>query len=180
MGWNECHIYPSREERHDDSQAVKPGAPSLPMSRINISPFIIFCLLVLKGPLKARIEKRWENRKQFISISHTVIFFRGLWRRDTIMGWPLCLNLKMPRTTLSKFHCTSSQPPTRKAASDRETQQWCMNSGECVLGFWEPSCISRVCLLCIYSLNQKPTWIPSAGKWQEEEAGTNFTGWLRP
>lgn len=23
MGWNECHIYPSREERHDDSQAVE-------------------------------------------------------------------------------------------------------------------------------------------------------------
>lgn len=106
MGWNECHIYPSREERHDDSQAVKPGAPSLPMSRINISPFIIFCLLVLKGPLKAQIEKRWENRKQFISISHTVIFFRGLWRRPTIMGWPLCLNLKMPER-----HCQSSTAP---------------------------------------------------------------------
>ena len=78
MGWNECHIYPLREERHDDSQAVKPRASSLLMSRINISPFIIFCLLVLKGPLKAQIEKRWENRKRFIVISHTVILFWGL------------------------------------------------------------------------------------------------------
>lgn len=52
MGWNECHIYPSREERDDDSQTAKPKALSLLMSRINISPFIIFCLLVLKVPLK--------------------------------------------------------------------------------------------------------------------------------
>ena len=73
MGWNECHIYPSREERHDDSQTVKPRASSLLMSRINISPFIIFCLLVLKGPLKAQIEKRWENRKWFILISLKII-----------------------------------------------------------------------------------------------------------
>jgi hypothetical protein len=60
MGWNECHIYPSREERHDDSQAAKTSALGPLISRINISPFIIFCLLVLKDPLKAQIE---ENGK---------------------------------------------------------------------------------------------------------------------
>ena len=154
MGWNECHIYPSREERHDDSQAVKSGASSLLMSRINVSPFIICCLLVLKGPLKAQTEKRWENRKQFILISHTVIFFRGLWCRATIMGWPLWLNLKMPRTTLSKFHCSSSQPPMCKAASDKETQQWCMNSGEPVLGFWEHPAFHKS-VYCVFTLLTK-------------------------
>lgn len=42
------------------------------------------------------------------------------------------------------------------------------------------SCISRFCGLWIYSLNQKWAGIPSAGKGQEEKAGTNWAGWQRP
>lgn len=62
-------------KRQDDSQAARPRASSLLRSRTNISLFMMFCLLVLEGPLKAQIEQRWENQEQFVLISHTVIFF---------------------------------------------------------------------------------------------------------
>lgn len=80
MVWDGCHIYPSREEKHDDSQAAKPRVLGLLMSRI--SCLIIFCLLVLKVPLKAQIENTWKNTKLFILISHIIIFFHGFYYTD--------------------------------------------------------------------------------------------------
>ena len=83
-------------------------------------------------------------------------------------------------TASVKFHCNSFQPVTCKSVSDKGAQQRCLSSAEFVLGSWEHSWGLWFCLLCIYSLNQKWAWIPSAGKWQEKEAGTDCTRWQRP
>lgn len=58
MVWNEYHIYPSREERDDDSQSAKPKVVGLLMSRINISCLIIFSLLAMKFSSKAQTENK--------------------------------------------------------------------------------------------------------------------------
>lgn len=110
MGWNECHIYPSREERHD-SQAAKPRASSLLMSRINTSPFIIFCLLVLKGPLKARIEKRWK-KSETIHFNFTYSnFLLGIMMQSHDNGLTTVSKLENAQNDIVnvKFHCYSSQ-----------------------------------------------------------------------
>lgn len=54
MVWNECHIYPSREERYDDSQADKPKVLGRFMSRINMSCLIIFPFYSWKSPQRQK------------------------------------------------------------------------------------------------------------------------------
>lgn len=75
MVWNKCHIYPSREERYDDSQAAKPKVLGRFMSRINMSCLIIFTFYSLEVSPKAQRENKWETSQKLISILHTVIFF---------------------------------------------------------------------------------------------------------